>query len=442
MSAVEACFDGLVGPTHNYAGLSRGNVASSTNAGDTSSPRAAALQGLAKMRHLASLGVAQACLPPHERPNVALLRSLGFSGDDARVVERAGRTAPHLLAAASSASAMWTANAATVSPSSDCEDGRVHLTVANLASKLHRSIEAPTTEAALRAIFADARHFAVHAALPAADHADEGAANHTRLAATHGEPGVELFVWGRSATGGPGPAHFPARQAREACEAVARLHRLRADRVILAQQHPAAIDAGVFHNDVIAVGHRDLLLYHEHAFVDPDGVVAACRAALGHRLTAVCVPSHDLSLDECVATYLFNTQLVDTAAGRVLVAPAECMASPRASAVLQRWVDGGHIARVDALDLRESMRNGGGPACLRLRVVLTDAERAAVLPTIWATPERLDWLEGWVRRHYRDSLTPADLADPRLLDETRCALDELTEQLGLGSLYEFQRAGA
>lgn len=442
MSAVEACFDGLVGPTHNYAGLSRGNVASSTNAGDRSSPRAAALQGLAKMRHMASLGVAQAVLPPHERPNVPLLRRLGFSGDDAQVVEHATRTAPHLLAAASSASAMWTANAATVSPSPDCDDGRVHLTVANLSSKLHRSIEASTTEAALRAVFADPRHFAVHPALPPTDHADEGAANHTRLAAAHGEPGVELFVWGRSANSGLAPTRFPARQAREACEAVVRLHRLEPPRTVFAQQHPAAIDAGVFHNDVIAVGHRDLLLYHEAAFVDPDAVVADCSAALGGRLTAVCVSSRELTLDECVATYLFNTQLADTSAGRVLVAPAECMASPRASAALQRWVDCGHIARVDALDLRESMRNGGGPACLRLRVVLTHAERAAVLPTIWATPERLDWLEGWVRRHYRDSLTPADLADSRLLDETRCALDELTGELGLGSLYEFQRAGA
>ncbi|HVO87171.1 MAG TPA: N-succinylarginine dihydrolase, partial [Casimicrobiaceae bacterium] len=104
-------FDGLPGPTHNYAGLAAGNLASARHAGRASNPREAALQGLAKMRALARRGHAQAVLPPHERPYIPLLRNLGFGGDDNAVLARAAREAPHLLAASASAAAMWVANA-------------------------------------------------------------------------------------------------------------------------------------------------------------------------------------------------------------------------------------------------------------------------------------------------------------------------------------------
>ena len=125
MKTVEANFDGLVGPTHNYAGLAYGNLASALNAEKPSNPREAALQGLRKMKALHDLGVPQGVLPPHERPHLPTLRALGFGGKDAEVLGAAHREAPGLLAAASSASAMWVANAATVSPSADAADGRV-----------------------------------------------------------------------------------------------------------------------------------------------------------------------------------------------------------------------------------------------------------------------------------------------------------------------------
>ena len=142
MSAYEVNFDGLVGLTHHYAGLSFGNVASTRNQQAVANPKLAARQGLLKMKQLADLGFVQAVLPPHERPQVDLLRQLGFSGTDAQVLARAAQQAPRLLCAVSSASAMWTANAATVSPSSDTADGRVHFTVANLNNKFHRASEA------------------------------------------------------------------------------------------------------------------------------------------------------------------------------------------------------------------------------------------------------------------------------------------------------------
>jgi succinylarginine dihydrolase len=445
VSARELNLDGLVGPTHTYGGLSYGNLASARSRASESNPREAALQGLAKMRLLADIGVVQAVLPPHPRPDVDALRRLGFAGSDARVLARAAREAPDLLAAAGSASAMWAANAATVSPSADTADRRVHITPANLAGTLHRGLEPPVTARLLRAIFPEGERFAHHPPLPAAL-GDEGAANHTRLGAGPGGPGVELFVHGRDGREAGGPSRFPARQSRLASLAVARLHGLPADRLVLARQAPAAIDAGAFHNDVVAVGDRELLLYHEGAFHDEGAVLAELRGKLrraaGRDLVAIRVGAGELSLADAVCSYLFNSQLVGLPTGeRLLLAPAESAATPAAAAVLERLAadPGSPIDLVRFVDLRQSMRNGGGPACLRLRVALTGDELARVAPGVLLDPPRHELLAGWVRRHYRDRLTPADLADPLLLEEGRRALDELTRILGLGAVYDFQR---
>lgn len=446
MQAREANFDGLVGPTHNYAGLSFGNVASQTNEKSIANPLAAAKQGLRKMKQLADLGFLQGVLPPQERPSLRLLRELGFSGSEARVIERAAKEAPELLAAASSASAMWTANAATVSPSADTQDGRVHFTPANLTSKLHRAIEHEATRRTLQAIFADPARFAVHEALPGTPAlGDEGAANHTRFCSQYGERGVEFFVYGRSEyRRGPEPVRYPARQTFEASRAVAQRHGLSEAGTVYAQQSPDVIDAGVFHNDVIAVGNRQTLFCHQRAFVEQDAVYDQLRAELaatGAQLNVIEVPDARVSVSDAVTSYLFNSQLLTRPDGRdVLVVPQECRENPRVSAYLDDLVGGS--APIDDLlvfDLRESMKNGGGPACLRLRVVLNDAEREAVNPGVWIDDALFARLDAWIGKHYRDRLAPADLADPTLLVESRTALDELTQILGLGSLYDFQR---
>src|SRR6476469_8450850 len=372
-------FDGLPGPTHNYSGLSHGNLAAERNALQVANPREAALQGLAKMRALAARGFAQGVLPPQERPNVDVLRAVGFIGSDHDVIVAAGRDAPDLLAACSSASSMWAANAATVSAAADCADGRLHFTPANLETNLHRALEAPTTTRVLRAIFADKARFRVHDPLPvAAQLGDEGAANHTRLAASTTQPGVELFVYGRRGFGGgTAPARYPARQTREASEAVARRHGLDPVRTVFAQQRPESIDSGVFHNDVIAVGEGTFLFCHERAFVDQPAVLDTLRTAVGDAFAALVIRDDELPLADAVGTYLFNSQLLPFPDGRLLlVAPAECRAHPKASHLLDRLVDGSSpIADVLTFDLRQSMRNGGGPACLRLRVPLTDDDR-------------------------------------------------------------------
>lgn len=441
--AVEANFDGLVGPTHNYAGLSWGNVASKSNVNSVANPREAALQGLAKMKQLADRGYVQGVLPPHERPHLPTLRALGFTGNDRQVLEQAASTDPSILAAVSSASAMWTANAATVSPSADTKDHRVHFTPANLSAKFHRSIEHRVTGRALKAIFTDESYFAHHPALPSVSHfGDEGAANHTRLCSRYGEPGVELFVYGQIAFNeqAPAPVKYPARQTLEASRAIARLHGLSDRHAVFAQQNPAAIDAGVFHNDVIAVGNGNCLFYHELAFLEEDRVLAELNDRLtGAALEAVRVSANEVPIEDAVASYLFNSQLLNTPDGMLLAVPGECREVSSVSRYLDQLVKGdGPITSVEVFDVKQSMRNGGGPACLRLRVVLNDEELHAINRGVILTDALYDRLVAWVNAHYRSELDQQDLADPMLLEEVRKALDELTGILGLGSIYDFQ----
>ena len=445
--AVEANFDGLVGPTHNYSGLSFGNIASAKNQSEIAHPKLAALQGLKKMKALADMGFKQGVIAPQERPCIARLRALGFGGSDTEVIRDAIAQAPTVYSSVLSASSMWSANAATVSPSADTVDGRVHFTAANLCSKFHRSIEHPQTSRTLRAIFRDEKYFAHHPALPGCPQfGDEGAANHTRLCRQYGERGVEFFVYGASGfnAAAPRPVKFPARHTLEASRAIARLHGLDGRHTVFAQQNPDVIDAGVFHNDVICVGNGNLLFCHESAFVDQANVLAEIGSKLDGNFIGVQVAAKDVSVNDAVQSYLFNSQLLTRPDGSMLLlVPEECRNSERVWAYLQNLLAANTpIREVLAMDLRESMRNGGGPACLRLRVVLNDDEIAAVNPACWMNDALYAQLAAWVEKHYRDRLRETDLVDPALLTECRSALDELTQILALGSVYPFQRVGA
>ncbi|ABP60378.1 N-succinylarginine dihydrolase [Enterobacter sp. 638] len=441
MKAREVNFDGLVGLTHHYAGLSFGNEASTKHRFQVSNPKLAAKQGLQKMKALADAGFVQAVIPPQERPNVDVLRQLGFSGSDEQVVEKAGTQAPHLLSAASSASSMWVANAATVAPSADTLDGKVHLTVANLNNKFHRATEAVTTERVLRAIFKDDARFSVHEALPqVAMFGDEGAANHNRLGGDYGDPSTQLFIYGRDDSGHVAPSRYPARQTLAASQAVARLNQVNPGQVVFAQQNPQVIDQGVFHNDVIAVSNRQVLFCHEQAFAQQEKLLAT----LAERVPGfmpIQVPTRAVSVQDAVQTYLFNSQLLSREDGSMLlVLPQESQNHQGVWRYLSELVKGDNpISELKVFDLRESMANGGGPACLRLRVVLTQDEIRAVNPAVLMNDALFNTLNDWVDRYYRDRLTQADLVDPQLLREGREALDALTKILHLGSVYPFQR---
>ncbi len=446
MRAREANFDGLIGPTHNYGGLSDGNLASARNEGLVSSPREGVLEGLTKMKRLADAGLVQGLLPPHERPFLPLLRRAGFSGSDSQVIETAWKQAPGLVRKASSASPMWAANAATVSPSADTGDGKLHFTPANLLTTLHRSIEGRQTQRSLSWAFADTERFAVPDPLTMqADFADEGAANHVRLCAEQGGPGVEIFVYGRAA-GENWAGAYPARQTREACEAVARSHGLDLKRCVFLRQSQAAIDAGAFHNDVVCVGTAKTLFFHELAFDDKAGALDSIRRAADGLFEPVFVevPEAEVPIGDAITSYLFNSQLLEwpDEDRLVLIAPKETEETETTRAYCSAMVAGnGSIGRVEFVDVRQSMRNGGGPACLRLRVVLTPEELAAVTPSALMNGALYDQLKVWASTHYRDRLAPDELGDPALLTESRAALDALTGILNLGDdFYPFQRA--
>ncbi len=444
MTRTSVNFDGLVGASHNYSGLAQGNLASARHKAGVSNPRAAALEGLAKMKKLADLGLPQAFLPPPPRPDLGSLRRLGFEGDDRRVINQAARRAPQLLAACYSASAMWSANAATLSASADTADGRVHITPANLIANFHRSLETGFTCQLLRQVFADSRHFQHHQPLPCqALFADEGAANHMRLSALFAgqEQGLNLYIYGRQSLARPHA--FPARQSLTASQAIIRQQKVQ--KALTWQQNPTAVDAGVFHNDVIAVSQDRVLLCHAEAFVGQQQFYRHLHHHFHHADQPLCIleaDSRQLSLQQAVASYLYNSQLLRLAPGRLLLlAPEECRQSAAVYAYLQQLVAADNpIRQLAFVDLRQSMQNGGGPACLRLQVPLTDAEQAAVNPVFWLTDERYQQLCDWVTRHYRDRLQPEDLADPQLQEEIQTALAELAGLLGLQALYQADSA--
>ncbi len=416
---VEINFDGIIGPSHNYAGLSVGNIASSTHAGETAYPREAALQGIAKMQHNLDLGLAQGFFMPLDRPNQDWLASLGTTAADAE---------PHLRAAAFSASSMWAANAATVSPAADAGDGKCHLTVANLQTMPHRSHEWPGTLAQLRLAFADSDHFSVHAPLPS-PFGDEGAANHMRLCTSHRSPGIEIFVYGKS--GGP----FPARQHIEASKAVARKHGLNPDRTIFAQQAEIAIAAGAFHNDVVAVANERVLFTHEQAFEQPDALYDAIRSAMPDA-EIIIVPADRVSLADAIKSYLFNAQLVTLPKGdgMALILPSEARENDAVWRYLTDLVAGnGPIRQLCPVDVRQSMANGGGPACLRLRVV---ADPARVDERFMATSEKLDEIAATVENFWPESIHPGQLSDPEMVAAIHEARNRL---LALCQLSELDR---
>ncbi|MEO0063280.1 MAG: N-succinylarginine dihydrolase [Pseudomonadota bacterium] len=415
MKLVEINFDGIVGPSHNYAGLSPGNLAATGHAGQPSHPRAAALQGLAKMRGNMALGLAQGFFMPLPRPNG---RWLGELAADA-TMDRA------LLAGAWSASSMWTANAATVSPAPDTADGRCHLSVANLVTMPHRAQEWPDTLAQLRLAFADRAHFAVHGPVPPC-FGDEGAANHMRLCARHDQAGVEIFVHGRPGT------RFPARQHEQAGRTLARRHGLATGRALFIEQSPEAIAAGAFHNDVVAVANERVLLCHEQAFADPDAAYAAIRQAMPE-VEIVVVPASAVSLEQAIRSYLFNAQLVTLLGGEMaLIVPQEAWTN----AAVRGWCDAmvggnGPIRQVISVDVRESMSNGGGPACLRLRVV---ADPATVDPRFMLDDARADALEAVIAAHWPQQIDPGDIGNPALARHVESARAALLDLLDLSQL--------
>ena len=415
----EINIDGMIGPTHHYGGLGVGNLASLSSQNKVSSPKKAAMEGLSKMEVLVGLGIEQYYLPPLERPNWRWLESVGFSGDRRDVLRRCFDQAPGLLSAAYSSAFMWTANAATLAPSSDTIDGKLHVVPANLCSNLHRGQEAADRRDQLRAMFSQLSNVHVHEPLPSVYALrDEGAANHMRLCSLDGQKAIHMFVYG--ASNDAQPKKFIARQTEQAARMVAGCLKLRDEDCVFVQQAARAIDAGVFHNDVIAMSNGNTMFYHEHAFESSEDVIQEMRkrfSAKGYAPTRfVCVFEGEVALDESVRTYLFNSQLLSSGSDNIgdmeLISPLQCRDSPAVAKLIQLWIDDATnpIRRVRYLALDQSMGNGGGPACLRLRAMLSCEQISMLGLRFKATDARILRLRSEVSKHYSDSIVLSDLA--------------------------------
>jgi succinylarginine dihydrolase len=453
LMAYEVNFEGLAGMTHHFGGLSPGNLPSMKSAGDISHPKEAALQGLKKMALLHDLGIRQAVLPPHERPFLPLLRQLGFLGLAQNMIEQANREWPWIVPMISSSATMWTANWASCTASIDSADSHLHFTPANLASNLHRSIEGETTQRILKAIFPNPVHFSHHLPLPCGEvFFDEGSANQIRLAKNYRSPGITLFVYGKfgspQAAPTPLPKHYPARQTKEASQAVARLHQLYPGSVVYAQQHPEAIDAGIFHNDLIAQGNLYVLLVHERAFWRHPEVIEELKSKYRERcsdeLHVITVTEKEVPLKEASASFMFNSQLVTLPdLSMALIAPHTCQNYEKVALFFNKLIADPEnpVQAVHYVNLSESLNNGGGPACLRMRVVLTENELSLINPGVIYTKRLHERLEGWIGRHYPEELALKDLIQKEFHEKNCHALDELCTILEIGKVYPFQLGG-
>lgn len=446
---VELNIDALVGPTHIYGGLGVGNVASALHRGRLSQPRQAALEGLDKARLVAGFGIPQFLLKPPLRPEADFLKRLGFVGSLSEQLTVAAREEPAAHVTAVSSAFMWAANAATFSPSVDCADGRNHLSIANLVSSWHRSLEHRDRYRQLKEMFAslqsrDSYYTELHPALPqSVPLRDEGAANHMRLSDRSGCAALNLFVFGateQATTEIDHPTRFLARQTLAASRAIARLHRLDPERTFFLKQNPDAINAGVFHNDVIATSHENVLIHHEHAFLNADAelkrIERAFSISCGEPLIRVCVPASEMSLDEAVASYFFNSQIVTPLAGEhrdrprmIMVCPVQCSNMPRVRSVVERLIadTDNPIDEVHYVTLRESMMGGGGPACMRLRMQLSEDALPYFAPNCRWTPRLDDQLRKLFEEFYPQSYSPNALCSQDSLDQCAAAYAALDQ---------------
>jgi len=424
----EVNFDGLIGPTHNFSGLAYGNTASMVNQHKVSHPQQAALEGLNKMKLVYSYGIKQGFIPPQTRPNVDILRQHGYTGNDHDVIIQVAKENFNLLLTASSASSMWVANAATVTPSIDSDDSKVHITPANLFSHAHRSYESDQTYEFLKQIFPTER-FIIHLPLAEQNMCDEGAANHMRLCSRHGKKGLHIFVYGRG-DDEHSNLKYPARQCLRASQQIVRSHRINQEQVIFARQNPEVIEQGVFHNDVIAMSNENVLIFHEHAYCDFERlrkeISEKFEKVASAKLYLIVVKDAQLSVPQAVSSYLFNSQLVTKPDGRMLlIAPVESSQGKSKEIIDELIHSDNPVDEVRFVSLQQSMFNGGGPACLRLRVPLTEEELKDVNPGFLLDERKFNSLQEWVIQNYRPNLDISDLKSTRLFLESKKALEDL-----------------
>jgi len=428
---IEVQMDTLVGMTHHFGGHAKGNFASMHHKGQNSNPKQAALQGLEKMKWVLDQGVPQLVLPPQSRPHLPSLRTLGLNGSIQTQLQKLFEINPNTFAKLCSSAFIWTANAATVIPSCDTLDHKVHLYIANLNSHLHREIESQHRLKLFREIFPHPSVFSIHPPLPSSELRDEGAANHTRF-----EGGYHLFVYGDPTGSTPGFENIPRRQSLAAQKIIAHSAGLHHDKVLYLQQSDQALKAGVFHNDVAAVGFEHTYLCHEQAYHgglnDLEKLQTWYNINHDHSLNLEMVSKQDLSLDDTVASYLFNTQWLSLKNHTVKVlTPTQCQQNAHASNAIDQWMHTHQNWTFEYINLNESMNNGGGPACLRLRLPLTQNELEHVHPGVFLTQKKYEVIRQWIETYYPSHFSLSDVLDPEFRQRQKNALQALYYHLDL-----------
>jgi len=406
MSDLQLNISELPGPTFMYSGLSADNVASLNNKHLAANPLKFALLSLQRMRLLLEEGVHQVIFPPHRRPDLQALGYCGFTGDMGHMIGSADKFSRGYLESLLAASSVWTANAATVTPSADSEDGKVHITTANLNSHFHRSIEASQTHAKLARVFADDNFFALHQALPSHNRfSDEGAANHMRFHVEGENRGLNVFVYGNDPDN---PGYMQGRQSLWASKAICQLHALSSTQVWLQKQSKEAISRGIFHNDIISMNSHDLLVFHQQAYENHESLIEKL-TALG--ICCVEIKAEEFSLEHALKTYFFNSEFIKGKDGsQVLVMSEKCQHDAKVHAQLER-IQTAYNKEIKTIyvDLDDSLKNGGGPACLRLRVQLNQEQFSAIPSKFLLTQNKLNALQEVVTRFYRESLSYEDV---------------------------------
>jgi succinylarginine dihydrolase len=218
----------------------------------------------------------------------------------------------------------------------------------------------------------------------------------------------------------------------ESSKAIARAHRLDPAKTLFVQQSETAIAAGAFHNDVVAVANERVLFTHEQAFEYPEETYADIKRLMPEA-EIVIVPADRVSLADAIQSYLFNAQLVTLPdGGMALILPSEAQENSRVWGWLNEMVAGnGPIRTLIPVDVRQSMANGGGPACLRLRVA---CDPATVDPRFMADEGKLDRIAGIIAAHWPETIAPAQLGDPALVSTVRKAREALLDACGLAEL--------
>jgi succinylarginine dihydrolase len=184
----------------------------------------------------------------------------------------------------------------------------------------------------------------------------------------------------------------------------------------------------------VAVANEQLLFTHEQAFADKDAFYADLRAALPC-VDIIEVPASAVSLSDAIKSYLFNAQLVTLPdGGMALILPTEARDTPSVWTWLEQMIaSNGPIRQLVPVDVRQSMANGGGPACLRLRVV---ADPADIDPRFLVDEAELDGIATIVSQYWPESIAPQDLSDTRLIARIEQSWLTLVDHLQLsGDLF-------